>query len=499
MEVRRRLLKKMIYLRLFLFSVLGALALSLVSLYCLVEISDLVVEDYRYGYLMSVARSIERNNETRAINTINVNTLDVSPPSKHALSILDATAFDHPIAGKDAPKDPKKRHRPALWLVSEKGKVLSSNVSPRLPVKWMSLAKPENVHGFTITEKKLFEPMTMTVRLDTTPVSYLVFHNNKSLFQGPFILVQGIHTFTTAALAVFLALSISFYYLRKKSGAARTVMARLAAGDLKARFEVKRLDEFGSLILDFNRMAGEIERLVKRVNDTEASRSDLLQELGHDVRTPLTSLSASFETLSSYYDQISEEDRRELFSMIGADIRYFKDLLEKLTIIAAIDVPQYKASTEKIHLGNLLENELKNRKTSTGSVVTWDLQTHEKEEPILFGDSHLITRLFKNALDNASRYANRAISVKLTSSKEKLEVLIMDDGPGLTAEAISAFGKRRERRQLKERDRENFSLGLGSVIMKAIAEVHDGMVSIDNLVPDTQNCGACLKVTFKRM
>ena len=486
--------KKMIYLRLFLLSILGALTLSLVSLYCLVKISDLVVEDYRYGYLLSIARSVERYNETKAVSSINVDKLAVSPPTDHALSILDATEFGHPMGEAGNLKDPNRRAKPSLWLVSASGKVLSSNTSKILPVKWEELRQPKRVHGIEVTDNKFFEPMTMSIKLDTTPTSYLVFHNNRSLFQGPFLLVQGIHTFTTAALAVFLALSISFYYLRKKSSGAHKVLARLESGDLKARFEVKRFDEFGNLILDFNRMADEIERLVKRVGDTEASRSNLLQELGHDVRTPLTSLSTSFETLRSYYHEITEEDREELFTMIGSDIRYFKDLLEKLTIIAAIDVPQYKSSTEKIDLADLLEDELKNRQTSTGPGLSWNLRRNEKASSELFGDYHLITRLFKNALDNAARYASSAIRVNLLTFKDRIEVQIIDDGPGLSEEAIEGFGKRRERRQIKERDQGNFSLGLGSVIMKAIAEVHDGIVSIEN----HSDSGACLKVVFKR-
>ncbi|HXH31322.1 MAG TPA: ATP-binding protein [Bacteriovoracaceae bacterium] len=492
------LTKKMIYLRLFLLSVLGALTLSLVSLYCLVKISDLVVEDYRYGYLLSVARSVERYNETRAISKINVDKLAVTPPTDHALSILDATEFGHPMGEAGNLKDPQRRAKPSLWLVSESGKVLSSNTSKVLPLTWEELGHPKQVHGIEVTDNQFFRPMTMTIKLDTTPTSFLVFHNTRSLFQGPFLLIQGIHTFTTAALAVFIALSISFYYLRKKSAGARTVLARLESGDLKARFEVKRFDEFGNLILDFNRMADEIERLVKRVGDTEASRSNLLQELGHDVRTPLTSLSTSFETLRSYYHQISDEDRDELFTMIGADIRYFKDLLEKLTIIAAIDVPQYKASTEKIDLADLLESELRNRQTSTGPVISWNFLKQDSAASELFGDYHLITRLFKNALDNAARYANQAISVKLITLRDRIEVQIIDDGPGLTDEAIRSFGTRRERRQLKERDLENFSLGLGSVIMKAIAEVHDGIVSIENFSSGKAASGACLKVVFRR-
>lgn len=487
MEKNRRPLKKSIYFRLFVISTFGALALSLVSLFCLVHISDMVVEDYRYGYMMYVGRNIERASKSNPIDQINVKYLPAPPlPSKEALTILKVTEVAGPVPSQKAPS-------PSLWLVNENGKMLSSNISPTLPTPWDELPHPKNVHGVMRTENFIFQPKTFVMKLNTTPPTFLVTHNERSLFQGPFLWIQGIHTFTTAALAVFLALSICVYYLRRKSSEARTVLGRLESGDLKSRFEIKRFDQFGNLILDFNRMADEIERLVRRVNDTERSRSHLLQELGHDLRTPLTSLGTSFEALKFYNAQMTDEERDEVFSMIDADIRYFRDLLEKLTIVATIDESHYKVTSEKIDLARMLETELKNRQTASGPALKWDLISHHQHNNYIFGDFHLISRLFKNAFDNAARFAQGRIAVEILTKRESLEVIVRDDGPGLTYEAIEAFGKRRERRQIIDQNARNFSLGLGSVIMRTIAEVHDGKISMSN----SPAGGACLKVTFK--
>lgn len=487
--------RKSIFLKLLLCSIMGALALSSISMFTLIRISDMVVEDYRYGYLMYIGRGIERSSETLPVDKINVNKFPGPPTQgKDPLALLHEIT---PPAEKSVlPKSlsfPKSSPKPFLWLVSADGTIISGNNHQTLPVRWSKLPHPKDVHGMESTDNQLWEPKTFVLRLNTQPKTYLVSHNERSLFQGPFLWIQGLHTFTTAALAVFLALSLSFFYLRRKSTEARKVLAKLESGDLKARFEIKRFDEFGNLILDFNRMADEIERLVKRINDTETSRSHLLQELGHDLRTPLTSLGTSFETLKFYNEQMSNEDREELFNMIDSDIRYFRELLEKLTIVATIDESHYKASSEKIDLKNMLSEELRNRQTASGSEMNWNLHT-QGDDTIIFGDLHLISRLFKNAFDNASRYAQSCINVYLTPKEEELEILIKDDGPGLSAEAIHAFGKRRERRQLKHKDPRNFSLGLGSVIMKTIAEVHDGEVVMSN----SPEGGACLRVSFKR-
>lgn len=489
-------MKTLFYFKLFVFSTVGALAISLISLYCLVRISDVAVENYRYGYLMFVARSIEKFNNYKPVSKINVNKVSGPPlPENDSLDLLKITEFGPDLGEHQNEVGP----RPSLWLVSQEGITLSTNTPASLPIEWKELHVPKKIHSIEINESHFLDPKTFVIKLDTTPVTYLISHNPKTLFQGPYLLIQGTHTFTTAALAVFLALSISFYYLRRKSTEARKVLGKLESGDLKARFEIKRFDEFGSLLLDFNRMADEIERLVVQLREAEVSRSNLLQELGHDLRTPLTSLATAMETLKEHIDLLTNQDKKELFAMIGTDIRYFKDLLDKLTLVATIDGPHYKSSAEKINLNTLLIEELNSRQTATGASLNWKYVPDSLFSPVILGDSHLITRLFRNAFDNASRYANNQVTVRVNGHKDKIEILIMDDGPGLSEESLRSFGKRRERRLRKEKNPDDFSLGLGSVIMRTIAQVHGGQVEMMNLLHSGQINGACLRVTFQRI
>lgn len=491
-------MKIVLYFKILFISMLGALTISLISLYCLVRISDVAVEGYRYGYLLYIGRSIEKSNNYRPVSKINVNKVKDPPlPQNDTLNLLKITEFG-PDLGVSNDSLKEKRTRPLLWLVSKEGIILSSNTDLTLPINWKEIKLPKKIHGMTANEYNILDPKTFVVKLNTTPTTYLISHNERTLFQGPILLIQGTHAFTTAALAVILALSISFYYMRRKSHEARTVLSRLASGDLKARFDIKRYDEFGNLLVDFNRMAAEIERLVNRLSETEVSRSNLLQELGHDLRTPLTSLSTAFETLKFHSNDLSDEEKDEMHNMIDTDIRYFKDLLDKLTIIATIDAPHYKSSTTMIDLKSLLHTELLSRQTASGSGLEWKLQCADDIDYIIQGDAHLITRLFRNAFDNASRYAQNEITIELKNIKDKIEVFIMDDGPGLTDESLKTFGKRREFRFRKEKNPEDFSLGLGSVIMKTIAQVHGGSLEIMNRLSQNQIHGACVKVSFQR-
>src|SRR6476620_2997738 len=154
-------MKPFLYLKLFGLSILGALAISLISLYCLVRISDMAVEDYRYGYLMYVARAIEKSNVYQPVSKINVNKVNAPPePAGDGLNLVKITEFGPDLG--ESHKD--KRPKPSLWLVSEEGIILSKNTNQPLPIDWKVLRVPKKVHGIEMNEERFgIDPKTFVV------------------------------------------------------------------------------------------------------------------------------------------------------------------------------------------------------------------------------------------------------------------------------------------------------------------------------------------------
>jgi K+-sensing histidine kinase KdpD len=366
-----------------------------------------------------------------------------------------------------------------------------------LPKPWSILPKSGTAHEIASMDDYLhLSPSVSVIKLNRSPSIYFIFSEDRRPFFGPLFLTQAALTFASIMMALVFSFSLVFFYLRKKSEEARAVLLRLERGDLKARFEIQRFDEFGGLLLDFNRMAHEIERLVSRVHATETTRKNLLQELGHDLRTPLTSLATSFETLRSHYDKMTQKDRDDLFEMTAAEVEYFKDLLEKLMTIATLDEPNYKESTELVDLRELIDHEMRSRQSN--SKLSFSLTQAQPQKVFVSGDAILILRLLKNALDNASRYAKSRIDIALNEDVHQVVILITDDGPGLSAKELDSFAKRRDQRTRREGDRLHFSLGLGSVIMKAITELHDGKLEIKNGSAQYGSHGAELTITLPK-
>lgn len=405
-----------------------------------------------------------------------------------------------PIAGiRGFRRPPMPPGGPAeFWLVDAKGEIVYGNSSNPLPTEWENLPKPEK--PYAVEGKQDFfrvTPGNYVVKLGHTVPLYLVINERGRPFLGPMATTQAAMTFSMVAAALLFSLSLTFFYLRRKSIEARVVLSRLEQGDLKARFEIARIDEFGELMLDFNRMADEIEKLVGRIHSTETARKNLLQELGHDLRTPLTSLMTTFDTLKTHFTRMSDADRIDCIDMISAEIKYFHELLEKLMTIATLDEPHYKKTTETIDINEMLFQEIKNRRGN--SALQWTYAPAIKgPHALIIGDPHLILRMFKNALDNGQRYAKQTMNVALREKKGAYVIAIEDDGPGLTEEGLRLFGKRREHRLNRETKGLDFSLGLGSVIMKTIADLHEGQVEIANIESGGEVRGARLSIVLPR-
>jgi signal transduction histidine kinase len=513
------------YFRILIVSVVAALVLSAFSLLCLIRLSDYAAAGHRGDFIRFLASSVER--EISGYSVAELRELGKNP------EFLDRLNFPPPGPpsgpppqdnlppggiGHDGPPrmDGRRPHRLGgfggpggfgagpggpphadVWLMSDDGGILAGRSGYPLPISWTEINKPLAVHDVVSKQDFLrISPGIFVIKLDREPATYLVFKDNFRPFLGPLFLTQAVLTFATVAAAVFFSLSLTFFYLRRKSQEARAVLLRLEQGDLKARFEIQRFDEFGGLLLDFNRMAQEIERLVSRVRSVETARKNLLQELGHDLRTPLTSLITSFEMLKTHFDKMSNLDRDEIFQVLSGEVEYFKDLLEKLMTIASLDEPHYKKSAERIDLTELLGQELKLRQNSSENKLTWRLVSSGEEKKQIFGDPHLVLRLFRNGLDNAARFAKSTVEVTILLRDGRVETQIADDGPGLSESMLASFGKRREQRTLREGSGVNYSLGLGSVIMKTIAELHDGQIKMENIISGGDLRGAQLTIVL---
>ena len=230
-------------------------------------------------------------------------------------------------------------------------------------------------------------------------------------------------------------------------------------------------------------MADEIERLVTRLQKNEETRVHLLQELAHDLRTPVSSLHSVLETMK--YDGSSLDDRTksELTGVAYHETEYLKRLVEDLLFLALVLEPKYKNESENILIGELIGSQMK-AAASSYPKINCRFENIGLQSFVL-GSPHLLRRLFRNAFENAFSFARSEVTVGFREAGGRIQIVIRDDGPGLSQEAITNFGKTKALTRYQEtRQDGRISIGLGSVIIQTIAEAHSGTVEIRNLEND---------------
>ena len=386
------------------------------------------------------------------------------------------------------------------WIVDPSGGVVVSTAPAPLPIDWSRVRPPERLNSYERLPRSLgWRYELAAVRLATEPQKFALIRVDlyNSMVLNVFLWVAGFGFWTLFGV-VAVAAYFTYTYTRSRSVEAISVLGRLQSGELSARFRITRIDEVGRLMIIFNRMADEIQGLVGRLREAQRRRTQLLQEVSHDLRTPLTSSRVALETLDTQYEKLGESDRRRFTAMAHGEIRFLQQLIEDIFTLAEVEEPRARESIESVDLRSLVSAEVERRR-SADPRFTWRLEADP--EVGLVGNPRLLERLVRNACDNAATHAKRAIEVRLRRVEgAQVELTFSDDGDGVSPEEVLGFGQRRVERLPSGAFASGASLGLGSVIMRSIAELHGGGITLGNWYASEggRPAGALLKIDLLR-
>lgn len=294
----------------------------------------------------------------------------------------------------------------------------------------------------------------------------------------------------TTGIAIFLM----FSNYKKRAATAEAVLKELKSGNLSARLPVYKMDELSKLVTSFNHMADEIENLVHRVKANEARRLQVLQQLAHDLRTPIASMRTFLESLKEDRARMSEEQIQRALDLSFAESQYFERLVEDLLTLASLGEPQQSEPVERIQWRSLVSSvveKVQGRSSHLEVVFSID---QEAERSNREGRRKLLERMLRNGLENAVSFARSKVTLEMQTRAGEQIITITDDGPGLDEAALKEFGLLRKTRRVESSERLRVSSGIGSVIMREIVQIHEGQVSIRNLQEGSKILGAELTI-----
>ena len=280
------------------------------------------------------------------------------------------------------------------------------------------------------------------------------------------LLGNALTTVGLLAAAILVIVTIAWAIARavgRPIGELQRFVREFASGQTDARVPQQiaaRRDELGSLAADFNRMAEQIARLL-------ASRSRLMSELSHELRSPLARLQAAL-ALAAHHGSIGAGELRRIDDEVRRIDRVIGDLLKFSRLDAAAPIQQRLVRLDELLQVLVRDEELE----AAGRGCRLELRALSGE-PVV-GDPELLRSGFENILRNAIRYApaDSAVSVDVARAGDEYAVTIADRGPGVPP----AYLERIFEPYVRVPDSTG-GTGLGLAIARRVFEAHGGSVA----------------------
>ncbi len=217
-----------------------------------------------------------------------------------------------------------------------------------------------------------------------------------------------------------------------------------------------------------------------RVRQLEALRREFVANVSHELRTPLSLIKGYVETLLEGAHTDPELSRRFL-QTIARHTDRLTYLIEDLLTLSHLESGAAALSPAPVKLRALAGRTLEDlstpaaeRGTTLVNAVPEDLEAH--------ADADRVLQVFFNLVDNALKYGRPQGRVEVggrEADRERVELWVRDDGPGLPREALGRVFERFYRVD-RNRSREQGGTGLGLAIVKHIVQSHGGEVRVES-------------------
>ena len=283
-------------------------------------------------------------------------------------------------------------------------------------------------------------------------------------------------------LTGILIFAVSFLILQEKSiryiGRISDAMENISQGDLNTTVEVVGDDEFSGMAENLNKMVAEIKDLMDKEREAERTKNELITNVAHDLRTPLTSIIGYLELLSAKQGMPAEMQYKYI------DIAYTKakrleKLIEDLFGFTKLNYGKISMNVGKVDIVKLLSQLLEESYPSfVDKNLSYELQSNVPAK-VISADGNLLARLFDNLIGNAIKYGadGKRVLVKVTADDEVVTVQVINYGYAIPADELPFIFNKFYRVE-HSRSTNTGGTGLGLAIAKNIVDMHGGTITV---------------------
>ena len=271
-------------------------------------------------------------------------------------------------------------------------------------------------------------------------------------------------------LLFFLLTFERMHYIKKLSGALKTI----ATGDLDTFVAVKGKDELSLLADNINDMVREIKNRKEKQEQAEKTKNELIVNMSHDLRTPLTSIIGYIKLLKQ---KNTVEELDDYITIVDDKAQRLEKMIDDLFEYTLLLNDQMQLSLTKVSINELIRQvveEMMPLAQQNDGVITYSVL---EDDQLINVDVSRMVRVYENIIANAIKYGQKPghIEVKLKNSEECVLISIFNKGESIDKDEVDKLFERLYRTD-KARCSHTSGSGIGLSIAKSIVESHNGRI-----------------------
>lgn len=276
-------------------------------------------------------------------------------------------------------------------------------------------------------------------------------------------------TFFMFPITIGIAAWLAFKQI-KSFNAIKEGVEKIKAGDIRHTIDVAGNGELGKLAADINSITGGLQKAVDNELKSERLKTELITNVSHDIRTPLTSIITYVDLLKKVNDPAKIEEYVEVLDQKSQRLKVLTDDLFEAAKASSGNIP---LNLERIDIVSLITQgigELNDKIEASGLEFKIN---HPKDKVYITADGKLLWRSLENLLANIFKYA-------LKESRVYIDIEDLDNEILLTIKNISAYELNISADELMERfkrgdeSRSSQGSGLGLSIAKSLIDIQRG-------------------------
>lgn len=282
---------------------------------------------------------------------------------------------------------------------------------------------------------------------------------------------------------IFVCMTTVFFYVftRKVIYSINDInknVAQISNGNFNVNIAVTTDDEIGQIAKSINAMSRKLEDLIKKDHENEKIKNDMISNISHDLRNPLTSVIGYVEIMqkSGCKDKTLCHNCTDVILKKCGELR---NLVEDLLEYTSINFKGINIKKEPISIKEVIEQIMVGFIPTLENLrVSFHINApHEKVS--IVGDINLIVRLFENIISNSIYYGKdgKKINIKIMVIGTMVSVKVINYGNKIPIEDQPYIFERFYRSE-KSRNANTGGKGMGLAIAKSIADVHNGTIKV---------------------